>query len=151
MWQGPEHEYPVTTLPALEAVQAAKEQGLAASEKLDRGLRVALFGRSRTISMRHEILAVAQRLAEVDEQQLKEAIDSGRARAAVMEQCKEAEGDHVKGSPHVFLPDGSDVHNPGVELEWHGEHGEGFPSVTRDDPSVYGDIFERVVSEAEDH
>src|SRR5688572_24299425 len=24
MWQAPEHEYPVTTLPALEAVQAAK-------------------------------------------------------------------------------------------------------------------------------
>src|SRR5688572_25690561 len=32
MWQGDEHEYPVTMLPALEAVQAAKEQGLLASE-----------------------------------------------------------------------------------------------------------------------
>src|SRR4051812_46903483 len=27
-WQGAEHEYPVTMLPALEAVQAAKEQSL---------------------------------------------------------------------------------------------------------------------------
>lgn len=31
-WQRPAHEYPVTMLPALEAVQVAKEQSLAASE-----------------------------------------------------------------------------------------------------------------------
>lgn len=148
MWQGPEHEYPVTTLPALEAVQAAKEQSLAASEGLDRGLRVALFGRSRTISMRHEILAVAEELTVVDAHRLQEALDSGRARAAVMEQCKEAEGDEVRGSPHVFLPDGTDVHNPGIEMEWHGEHGEGFPVIKKDDPSVYEAIFERVAARA---
>ena len=32
MWQRPEYEYPVTMLPALEAVQAVKEQGLPLSE-----------------------------------------------------------------------------------------------------------------------
>ena len=146
MWQAPEHEYPVTTLPALEAVQAAKEQGLAASEQLDLGLRKALFAGSRTISMRHEILAVAHRLPAVDGTRLQEAIDSGRARTAVMDQCDEARGDHVKGSPHVFLADGWDVHNLGIELEWHGEHGEGFPVVKSDEPSVYGTIFERAAA-----
>src|SRR5438093_6132364 len=39
MWQAPESEWPVTTLPALEAVQAAKEQSLEASEALDLALR----------------------------------------------------------------------------------------------------------------
>ena len=146
MWQGAESEYPVTMLPALEAVQAAKEQSLAASERLDRALRVALFGASKTISMRHEILAVAESCQGVDCAALQEAIDSGRARAAVMEQQAEAEGDHIKGSPHVFLPEGSDVHNPGIDLEWHGEHGEGFPIVKSDDPTVYEDILRRATS-----
>ena len=35
-WSGPDWAYPVTMLPPMEAVQAAKEQGLAASEALDR-------------------------------------------------------------------------------------------------------------------
>lgn len=59
LWQAPASQYPVTTLPALEAVQAAKGQGLRASEELDRGLRRAFFGESRCISMRHVILEVA--------------------------------------------------------------------------------------------
>lgn len=146
MWQGAESEYPVTMLPALEAVQAAKEQGLEASEQLDRALRVALFGESKTISMRHEILAVAEACGKVDCAALQEAIDSGRARAAVMEQQSEAEGVHIKGSPHIFSADGSDVHNPGIELEWHGEHGEGFPIVKSDDPTVYEDILRRAAA-----
>ena len=145
MWQRPEHEYPVTTLPALEAVQAAKEQSLAASEELDRALRVALFAESRTISMRHEILEVAKGCERVDVALLEEAIDEGRARSSVMEQQEEGESDEVKGSPHVFLPDGSDVHNPGIDMEWHGEHGEGFPIVKSDDPSVYSQILHRAV------
>jgi predicted DsbA family dithiol-disulfide isomerase len=144
MWQGQDHEYPVTTLPALEAVQAAKEQGLQASERLDRALRVAFFGRSRTISMRHEILDTARTVDGLDEERLRDAIDSGRAREAVMTQMEAARGDEIQGSPHVFLPDGSDVHNPGVELAWHGRHGEGFPVVKGDDPSIYMQIFERI-------
>lgn len=144
MWQGHDYEYPVTTLPALEAVEAAKEQGLDMSEKLDRALRVAFFGQSRTISMRHEILDVARSVDGLDVEGLTEAFDSGRARTAVMDQYRKASGDEVIGSPHVFLPDGSDVHNPGVELDWHGRHGEGFPVVKGDDPSIYDEIFERV-------
>ncbi|HWL64732.1 MAG TPA: DsbA family protein [Actinomycetota bacterium] len=143
MWQGAESEYPVTMLPALEAVQAAKRQSLRASEELDRALRVALFAQSRTISMRHEILAVAKKCDRVDEAELGRALDTGSARSEVMAQQKQAERDEVKGSPHDFLPDGSDVHNPGLELKWHGEHGEGFPVVVSDDPSVYKGIVIR--------
>ena len=143
MWQRPDSEYPVTSLPALEAVQAAKEQGLAASEQLDRRLRVGFFAESRVISLRHEILDLAADCDAVDVNALTEALDSGRARATVIDQKEAAESAVVKGSPHVFLPDGTDVHNPGIEMEWEGDHGKGFPVVTKDEPEIYVELIER--------
>jgi predicted DsbA family dithiol-disulfide isomerase len=137
MWQRPEHEYPVTTLPALEAVHAAKAQGLEVAERLDRALRRGFFGASRNVSMRHEILEVAASVDGLDVAALAAALDDGRARSALAEDRALAESDEVGGSPHVFLPDGESVHNPGVEMHWEGEHGEGFPVVDKDDPSVY--------------
>ncbi|MFN2490314.1 MAG: DsbA family protein [Actinomycetota bacterium] len=133
MWQRDAHDYPVTTLLALEAVQAAKDQGFEAAEKLDRALRVALFGQSRNISMRHEILDVASRCEGLDLDALEKRLDDGVARRTVLDQCAQARSE-VKGSPHVFLPDGSNEHNPGVKLHWEGTHGRGFPYVDRDDP-----------------
>jgi len=65
-WQAPDAEWPVTTLLALEAVQAAKAQGFAAAEALDYALRRAFFAESRCLSMRHVILDVAARVPEVD-------------------------------------------------------------------------------------
>jgi predicted DsbA family dithiol-disulfide isomerase len=147
MWQGDEHAWPVTTLPALEAVQAAKEQSLEASEALDRALRVAMFGQSRCISLRHVILDVAGSCPSVDADGLAEALDDGRARRALTDQCQEATGDQVKGSPHLFLPDGTDVHNPGVAMRWEGEKGKGFPVVESDDASVYADLLTRAASQ----
>lgn len=147
MWQRPESEYPVTSLPALEAVQAAKEQGLLASEELDLRLRTGFFGESRVISLRHEILELAAGCPAVDVEALAGALDSGRARSAVMEQKERAEGDDVAGSPHVFLPDGTESHNPGIDMEWHGEHGEGFPIVKEDRPEVYLDLVQRATTE----
>lgn len=143
MWQRPDSEFPVTTLPALEAVQAAKEQGVRASENLDRALRVALFGQSRVVSMRHAILDIAERTESVDARALAEALDDGRARSKVMEQRQEAEDGPVEGSPHLFLADGSHHFNPGIELEWEGEHGKGFPVVKGDAPEIYEEILER--------
>jgi len=146
MWQRPESEYPVTSLPALEAVQAAKEQSLLASEQLDRRLRRGFFAESRVISLRHEILDLAGDCDALDVDALTAALDSGTARAAVMEQKEFAEGNAVKGSPHVFLADGTDVHNPGIEMDWHGEHDEGFPIVRQDRPEVYAKLIEKAAS-----
>ncbi|MDP9068171.1 MAG: DsbA family protein [Actinomycetota bacterium] len=143
MWQEPEYRYPVTTLPALEAVEAAKEQGLRASEQLDRSLRVAFFGQSRTISMRHVIGETASECPDVDVDALLDALDHGRARPALVEQWRLSQTDEVEGSPHLFLPDGTDVHNPGVDIHWEGEHGHGFPVVDRDDPAIYRDLLQR--------
>jgi predicted DsbA family dithiol-disulfide isomerase len=151
LWQGEPWTWPVTTLLALEAVQAAKSvceradcSGLEASERLDRALRVALFAESRCISMRHVILDVARSaLGAEAADALREALDSGVARSAVLDQCETARtSSRVKGSPHVFLPDGADAHNPGIELHWQGEHGEGFPVIDADEPDVYKRLVE---------
>ncbi|MDP8928122.1 MAG: DsbA family protein [Actinomycetota bacterium] len=143
MWQAEPWTWPVTTLPALEAVQAAKEQGLPASERLDRALRVALFRDSLCVSLRHVVLEVAADTDGVDKSKLRDALDDGRAHRAVIEQFETSRSQQVDGSPHLFLPDGTDVANPGVEMHWEGEHGRGFPVVDSDDPGVYERILER--------
>ena len=48
----------------------------------------------------------------------------------------------VQGSPHFVLPDGYEVHNPGMSLRWLGKAG-GFPVIDEDDPSVYDDLVNR--------
>jgi predicted DsbA family dithiol-disulfide isomerase len=148
VWQADDATWPVTTLPALEAVQAAKEQSPRASEELDLGLRRALFCDSSCVSMRHVILDVATSCATVDVDHLRDAIDNGRARSAVISQARSAEEQGVDGSPHLFLPDGSTHFNPGVELHWEGQHGRGFPVVDADDPSVYDGLVKSAATAA---
>ncbi len=61
LWHGPAHAYPATLLPAMEAVQAAKDPtvgGLRASDELDQALRHALFVESQPISIFPTILVV---------------------------------------------------------------------------------------------
>lgn len=144
VWQGPDWAYPATTMPAMEAVQAAKAQSLEASESLDAALRRALFGSSRCISLRHVILEVAAECDGVDAGQLAGDLDAGTARRALMDQAEMSCSGELQGSPHLVLPDGTDVHNPGLEIKWVGHKGQGFPVVTADDPSVY----ERIVTRA---
>lgn len=143
VWQYQEYLWPDSSLLALEAVQAAKEQSLAASEELDWQLRRAFFAESRSISMRHVILDVAARCPLVDAGKLQAALDEGRSRADVIDQYRAAQTSDVQGSPHLFLPDGSDVANPGVTVRWVGKPGKGFPVVTDDDPSVFGELVRR--------
>lgn len=145
IWQAEPVTWPVTTLLAMEAVQAAKRQGLAASERLDRALRFAFFGQSRCISMRHVILEVADEQG-LDTDDLADGLDSGTCRRALIETGLAAPDQGVKGSPHVFLPDGTEAHNPGIEMEWAGEHGKGFPVVAKDDPGACEDLIRRAVA-----
>jgi predicted DsbA family dithiol-disulfide isomerase len=139
VWNRPDFEYPVTSLPALEAVQAAKEQSLTASEELDLALRRALFEHSRTISMQHVIVAAAEECPGVDAVALVASLNDGRARRTVIDQRERAESDDVKGSPHIFLPDGTSAHNPGIKMEW-GEHE---PVIHEDRPEIYFDLLQK--------
>jgi len=143
VWTRDAAAYPSTVLLALEAVQAAKEQSLAASDRLDLALRRAMFAESRHVGMRHVVLDVAARVPEVDAVALEAALDDGRARRAVIEQWRAVPDAGIQGSPHLFLPDGTDVHNPGVSMRWVGPKPGGFPVIDRFDPSIYEDILTR--------
>ncbi|MGH9032377.1 MAG: DsbA family oxidoreductase [Acidimicrobiia bacterium] len=143
-WQAPEWQWPVTTLPALEAVQSAAAQDARAAEELDRALRVAFFGESRCISLRHVILEVASKCDLVDHEALAGTLDDGVARRPLIARFEQAAAsEKVKGSPHLFLPDGTDAHNPGITMHWEGRPGEGFPVIDDDDPSIYDDLLRR--------
>ena len=142
-WRASPYSYPVTTLPAMEAVYAAKEQGIGRSDRLDRALRVALFKDARCISLEHEVLGVATEVGGLDVAHLQETIRSGRARKMLFDDLDTARSDAVQGSPHVFLPDGRDFHNPGIEMHWEGK---AFPVVDSDDASIYEDLIKTAVS-----
>ena len=144
-WSAAPTTWPVTTLPAIEAVEAAKEQGLEASEHLDVELRRAFFGASRCISLRSVILDVAAGCGRVDADALAEALDDGRARRPMLDAHWSA-SEVVDGSPHVFLPDGSNVHNPGIEFHWDGAGEAKRLVIDHDDPSVFDDLVRRAAS-----
>ena len=142
-WAGPPGTWPVTTVPALEAVRAARGQSPEAAEQLDIGLRRAFFAESRCISLRTEILAVAASCPSVDAVALEAAIDDGVGRRQVIDEWRQATTDEspVDGSPHLFLPDGSAYHNPGIRFHWPRGEGVGYPVIDDDDPGVYEAIL----------
>lgn len=143
-WSAPDWTYPVTMLPPMEAVQAAKEQSLEAAEELDIGLRRAFWAESRCISLRHVILEVARDCESLDLAQLADAIDSGRARRRIFEDWEIAKTDAVQGSPHVFLADGWNAENPGLELEWsQRDDGQWTPTLVSDDRDIYRELVRR--------
>ena len=144
-WQGDPSTWPITSLLANEAVHAAKRQSPRAAEDLDMALRHAFFTDSRPISMLHEIIDVADRCEDVDADALRRDLDEGTARGDMMRAYRD-NADEVQGSPHFFLPDGSDVHNPGIELHWEGEPGDGFPVVDHDDPSAIDNLLEKATN-----
>lgn len=144
LWQDKDWLYPSTSLPALEAVQAVKmDQGLGASADLDLGLRRAFWAESRCISNRTVIMDVAAATRTIDVDRLETALDEGRGRAALAEQTRVARSDVVQCSPHVFLPDGSGWPNPGLEVDWVGDWGVGYPLITNDDPGCYDELLRR--------
>jgi predicted DsbA family dithiol-disulfide isomerase len=138
-WAAPDHAWPVTMLPPMEAVQAAAMQSPAAAEELDRGLRRAFWGESRCISLRHVILEVANESDVVDVAALAEALDDGRARRRILDDWAIARTDEVRGSAHLFAPDGSNEQNPGIGIGWDGDA----PSIEHDDPGAIDEFVRR--------
>jgi predicted DsbA family dithiol-disulfide isomerase len=148
LWQAKDWLYPSSSLPALEAVQAAKQQSVEASEDLDLALRRAFWSESRCINNQRVILDVADTVPTVDTDDLRSALTYGTARAQVADHARQSQSPHVLCSPHVFLPDGSDVANPGLDVEWVGDWGKGYPHIVEDDPSIYQRILRRAVPAA---
>ena len=147
-WSAPDHAWPVTMLPPMEAIQAAKLQSLAAAEELDRGLRRAFWGESRCISLRHVILEVATECDAVDVNALAEALDDGRARRILFADWAVARGDEVRGSAHLFAPDGTNAQNPGITIGWRADHSPagGIATIEADDPAAIDDLVRRAAA-----
>ena len=145
LWQGRLDEYPVSSLLAAEAVQAARRQSEAAAEELDLALRAALFAESRCITLRQEILRAAEGCPGLDGDRLQADLDRGAARAAVMRQTAAARAVAADCTGHLVLPDGTGDCNPGIATEWQGPPmPRGVPVVRHDDPSA----IERLVARA---
>ena len=113
-WRADDWAYPVTTVPAMAAVQAAKQQGLDAADALDTALRRAYFVGQRCISLLPVIEDVARECAAVDADALVRALSSGAGLAAVFADLDLARGGEVRGSPHIWTSDGPFAVNPGV-------------------------------------
>jgi predicted DsbA family dithiol-disulfide isomerase len=146
VWTGADDLYPHTVLLAAEAVLAAKSQSVRAGEYLDRALRQAFWFRSLSISHRQVILEVADEVdadANLDVTKLAAALDEGTHRKSLTNDYAIGQGDQVSGSPHLFLPDGTDEHNPGMTVHWEGPWAAGYPIVDTDEPAIYDDILRR--------
>jgi predicted DsbA family dithiol-disulfide isomerase len=141
----PAWTYPVSTLPALEAVQAAKAQDATLSEALDHALRRAMFAQWRCLSVFSDVLDVAGTVEGIDVDALWDEIRSGRPRTDVFHQWDLASTDRVAGSPTFVLWDGSSHHNPGVEMHWVDGPGSELV-VDRNDASVLADLVERAAA-----
>jgi predicted DsbA family dithiol-disulfide isomerase len=141
-WAAPDHAWPVTMLPPMEAVQAAALQSSTAAEELDRGLRRAFWGESRCISLRHVILEIANETDAVDVAVLSQALDDGRARRRLFDDWAVASGSEVRGSAHVFAPDGTNEQNPGIVVGWVGNA----PRIEHDDPAAIDAFLQRAAN-----
>jgi hypothetical protein len=75
---------------------------------------------------------------------LTEALDDGRARSSIMADHAIATTDAVQGSPHLFLPDGTGVHNPGITVHWEGPWASGYPVAQDNDPGWAERLLKRV-------
>ncbi len=142
VWHNALYRYPVTMLPAMEAVHAVKDQDLGVSDRFDRALRIAFFRESRCISMHEEIVSIGSSIQGLDPDRLDRDLQEGTYRRKVFDDFESSKSDEVKGSPHVFLPDGTDFHNPGIDMSWD-DPKNGFPVIHSYDVSVYDDILVR--------
>lgn len=124
--------YPVSSMAALEAVQAAKRQSLELSVRLDLALRRAMFHDWRCIAVYGEVMDLAHRLDGLDGDALWDEIVSNRPRAAIWHDLEVSRTDAVPASPTFVLSDGTTEVNPGVEFHWEGGH-HGTLVIDRDD------------------
>jgi predicted DsbA family dithiol-disulfide isomerase len=147
LWQGRLDEYPVTSLLAAQAVQAARRQSELAAAELDLALRRAFFVQSRCISVRNEIRAAAGSCERVDLPQLLDDLEDGEVYEAVLRQAAAAKAGAASCSGYVVLPDGSGVCNPGVRTQWRGRLPGGTPVLLADEPDVYRQLVEAAVTD----
>lgn len=139
--------YPVSTLAALEAVQATKAQGSDVSVRLDLALRRAFFERWACLSVHGVVMEIAATVEGLDEEELWKSLGTAGPRSEVWNDFRVAEeSNDIAGSPTAVLPDGSAHHNPGFEIEWKGDGPDRELVVHEHDPDAVRRIVERAVA-----
>jgi len=105
-------DFPSTTLPAFEGAWCAFQQGEAAGWDFDLRLRRAFFYEGRNIGRQDVVLELA-REAGLDIDHFTRMLNSGAARAAVLEEGRLGkEVFKVHGTPTVMLSDGKKLRHP---------------------------------------
>jgi hypothetical protein len=85
------------------------------------------------------ILEVANECDGVDVGALAEALDDGRARHRILDDWAVARTDEVRGSAHLFAPDGTNEQNPGIVVGWDRDQ----PTIEHDDPGAIDEFVRR--------
>jgi predicted DsbA family dithiol-disulfide isomerase len=122
-WQAAEWQYPVTILPAFEALRCAQLQGDGLAWEFNWRVRRAFFKENRCISMRHVLAELADD-SGLDVERFCRDWDSGAERRNVIAESERGWKQlKVPGSPTFVLPSGRQVHNPGaIRVTWGPEH-----------------------------
>jgi predicted DsbA family dithiol-disulfide isomerase len=122
LWRAPEWQYPVTLLPAFEALACAARQGDERAWEYSWRVRSAFFAESRCVSMRHELRKVARECG-LDLARFQDDWDSGAQRRPVLAESHTGwEVVKVPGSPTFVLPSGRQIHNPAaLKATWSEE------------------------------
>ena len=117
-WTRPEWEWPVTMWPAFEALTCAQAQSHDAAFAMSWAVRHAFFAEGRSPAMRHELLAIAAKVAaevNLDLAQFEEDWDNGRYKSSVITESRRGWHDlKVNGSATFVLPDGRQLTNPAI-------------------------------------
>lgn len=119
--------WPSTFLPAYELVAAARRVGGETwAEEVDFAVRLAFFRDSVDVSieagLREALRLATQTAPEIDVSAVLEVWRRQNVRADVHADYERSRTLPIQGSPHIFWPDGTNVHNPGMtDHEWVGE------------------------------
>jgi predicted DsbA family dithiol-disulfide isomerase len=117
-WSRPHWEFPSTMWPAYEALACAQAQGEAQAFSMSWELRRAYFAESRNISLRSEIMAVAQvvaQQADLDFSRFQMDWDQGSYKALAHNESQRGWRElKLEGSATFVLPDGEKFTNPAV-------------------------------------
>ncbi|GAC1558387.1 MAG: dithiol-disulfide isomerase [Herpetosiphon sp.] len=105
-WRRPDSEWPVTIWPAFEAIKCAERQDAELANEYDWALRVAFFGESRCISLRHVLFEIAEGIG-LRMEQFANDFDGGSTKRLVINEARAGwEQLHVEGSPTFVLASG---------------------------------------------
>lgn len=128
--------WPSTFLPAFELVAAARRvHGLRVAEDVDYALRLAFFRHSIDLSveagLREALDLAAGSNSDLEPDAVLEVWRTEPVRWEVFADFERSKKLSVEGSPHVFWPDGSSTHNPGMTDH---EMVRGIPRIRSSDP-----------------